>query len=193
MYAVSQLVRRRRRGAARGACSSGWAEACRAAWRAARPHRLVCSVARAARGRTSFVALRRRLPALPHHASAGRVARAAGQAREPAAAGLVAGGYRCRARMPTGTDGASSRVHLLPPLRKLARTQPESDPWEPTHQTWLYSSSEHHRPRAAASTSRSHGAFRATEAFTGRASGRTSCLQNVGYTYRTRRLPCTHR
>lgn len=154
---------------------------------------VVCSVARAARGRTSLIALRRRLPALPHHASAGRVARAAGQAREPAASGRVAGGRCCRISLSAGPTGGSDCVRLLPILRERAWTQLESDPREPAGEARLYPGAKHDRAGAAARASRHHGTVRAPEAATRRAGRCTSSDSDLRHSHRTGRLPRTHR
>lgn len=150
---------------------------------------LVCSVARAARGRTSLIALRRRLPALPHHASAGRVARAAGQAREPAAAGRVASSCRCRSRLSSGAAGGPRRVRLLPLVRKRPRAQSSSDPRKPPGEARLHAGAEHHRPGAAASATRSHGAVRAPAASPGGAERRAGAFAHLHHAHRAGRLP----
>lgn len=154
---------------------------------------VVCSVARAARGRTSLIALRRRLPALPHHASAGRVARAAGQAREPAASGRVASGRRCRARLSSRSSRRSDRVCLLPLLRERARTQSESDTREPAGQARLHAGPEHDGAGAASGAGRHDGAFRASEAVAGRAGRLTSSHQDLRHSYGAGRLPRKNR
>lgn len=153
----------------------------------------MCSVARAVRGRTSLLALRRRLTALPHHASAGRVARAAGQAREPAASGRVAGGRRCRARLSSRDTGGDNRVHLLPSVRKREGIQLESGPREPAGKARLHSGPEHYRPGITGSARSPHGAIRAPEAAAGSAGRCISSDANFRHSYRTRRLPRAHR
>lgn len=155
----------------------------------------MCSVARAARGRTSLLALRRRLPALPHHASAGRVARAAGQAREPAASGRVAGGRRCRPRLSSGAAGGSDRVRLLPVVRERAGTQLESDPREPAGETRFHPGAEHDGSGAARRAGRPDGEVRARKAVAvGRGAGRCTGLHaNLRHAHRTGRLPRPHR
>lgn len=160
--------------------------------RGARAVRGVCSVARAARGLTSLAALRRRLPALPHHASAGRVARAAGQAREPATVGRVAGGLSRRAGLHAGTAGGAGCVRLLPLVRERARAQPPSDPRESAGEARLCAGAEHDGPAAAAGAGRLDAALRAPAAADGRA-GRCARRAHARHAHRARRVPRPHR
>lgn len=139
----------------------------------------------------------RRLPALPHHASAGRVARAAGQAREPAAAGLVAGGRhhrrRFRSGLSAGPTGGAARVRLLPLLRERAGVQLAADPRQPTGKARLHTGTEYHGSATATRASKSHGAVRTPAAAAGRPGRRTCQFAHLGHPHRTGRLPRPHR
>lgn len=136
---------------------------------------------------------RRRLPAPPHHASAGRAARAAGQAREPAAAGRVAGGRRHRAGLPPGASGGAGRVRLLPLVRERTRAQPARDPGEPAGEARLHAGAQHDGAAATARAGRPHGALRAPAAVARRAGRRTSPGPHLRHPHRAGRLPRPHR
>lgn len=169
----------------------------RARRRARRPRRVQCSTRRPRPHIAPRATPPRRLPALPHHASAGRVARAAGQAREPAAAGLVAGGRLHRRRLRSGlfagpTDGAA-RVRLLPLLRGRAGVQFAADPRQPPGKVRLQTGTEHHGSAAAARASGCHGQVRAPAAAAGRPGRRTCQFAHLGHPHRTGRLPRPHR
>lgn len=131
----------------------------------------------------------RRLPAVPHHASAGRAARAAGQAREPADPGRVAGGRRCRPRLPPASTSAR-RVRLLPLIRERARAQPAGDPREPAGQARVHAGAQYHRPRVATRAPGPNGTLRAPPALAGCAGRCTGTDARLRHAHRARWLPC---